>query len=141
MQTQSITLFQDNRQVNPKEQLSTPNSRVGKKSFLVFTRNKYVTVPTDKIALFYVKHEYSTIVCFDRQEYAVNYSLDHIQNILPEFQFFRLNRQCLVNFNAVKEVEHYFARKLLVKLMVPVTEKLLVSREKARTFLSWLENR
>jgi len=134
-------LFQDNSQIKADDQLAKPASRAGKKSFLVFRHNKYVTIPTDTIAFFYVKNEYSIIVCFDRQEYFVNYSLEHIQNILSELQFFRLNRQYLVNFNAVKEVEHYFARKLLVKLIVPAIEKLLVSKEKARSFLHWLENR
>jgi len=118
-----------------------PTSRVGKKSFLVFRHNKYVTVPTDTIAFFYIKYESSIIVCFDRQEYSINYSLEHVQSILSELQFFRLNRQYLINFNAVKEVEHYFARKLLVKLIIPVAEKLLVSKERARSFLRWLENR
>jgi DNA-binding LytR/AlgR family response regulator len=135
------SLFQGNIQINPYDQPARPISREGKKSFLVFRHNKYVTVPTDTIAFFYVKNEYSIIVSFDRQEYFVNYSLEHIQNILPELQFFRLNRQYLISFNAVKEVEHYFARKLLVKLVVPVTEKLIVSKEKASSFFRWLENR
>jgi len=52
-----------------------------------------------------------------------------------------LNRQYLVNFDAVKEVEHYFARKLLVNLTVATPEKLLVAKEKVRTFLDWLESR
>src|ERR1700722_12807800 len=64
----------------------------GKTSFLVFKHNKYFIVPTDNIAFFYVKHESSTIVCFDLQEYFVNYSLENIQNLLTEKQFFRLNR-------------------------------------------------
>lgn len=42
---------------------------------------------------------------------------------------------------AIKEVERYFARKLLVRTAVPFSEKLLVPREKARYFLEWLENR
>jgi len=60
---------------------------------------------------------------------------------LPDLDFFRLNRQYLINFNAIKEVEHYFARKLFVKLAVPVAEKLLVSKEKSTLFLKWLEER
>jgi len=134
-------IFEDNDPIHLDDPLAGSNSRVGKRSFLVFRHNKYVTISTDAIAFFYVKNEYSIIVCFDRQEYFVNYSLEHIQSILSELQFFRLNRQHLINFNAVKEVEHYFARKLLVKLLVPVTEKLLVSKEKSRGFLRWLENR
>jgi two-component system, LytTR family, response regulator len=114
---------------------------VGKQSFLVFKHNKYLTIPTDQIAFFYVKYESPVIVCFDKQEYFVDYSLEQIQNMVASRQFFRLNRQYLVNFYAIKEVEHYFARKLLANLVVPSPEKLLVSKEKARTFLDWLENR
>ena len=118
-----------------------PVSVEGKKSFLVFKHNKYLTIPTETIALFYIKYDSPVIVCFDKQEYSVNYSLEQIQHLLSDMQFFRLNRQYLINFSAVKEVEHYFARKLLVKLMIPIAEKLLVSKEKATSFLRWLENR
>lgn len=81
------------------------------------------------------------IMSFNEQEYPVNYSLEQIQQLLPAEDFFRLNRQYLVNFRAIKEVEHYFARKLLVKLLVPAPEKLLVPKEKTGGFLQWLENR
>jgi two-component system response regulator LytT len=134
-------LFQENRQINLNDRLTTLTTPAGKKSFLVFRHHKYMTVPTENIAFFYVKYESTVIVSFDGQEYSVNYSLEHIQHLLSEQQFFRLNRQYLINFNAVKEVEHYFARKLLVKLIAPAAEKLLVSKEKARSFLRWLENR
>ncbi len=113
----------------------------GKTSFLVFKHNKYFIVPTENIAFFYVKHESSTIVCFDRQEYFVNYSLENIQNLLNEKRFFRLNRQYLLSFNAIKEVEHYFVRKLLVNLTIAVPDKLIVPKEKVSSFLQWLENR
>ncbi|HEY4110785.1 LytTR family DNA-binding domain-containing protein [Puia sp.] len=112
-----------------------------KSSFLVYRQNKYFPIPVDTIAFFYVKFTASVMVCFNREEYSINDSLDHIQNRLPDLKFFRVNRQFLVNFNAVKEVEHYFARKLLVSLMIPAAEKVLVPREKASAFLRWLENR
>jgi two-component system, LytTR family, response regulator LytT len=67
--------------------------------------------------------------------------LEQIQNLVTKKDFFRLNRQYLINFNAVKEVEHYFARKLLVNLSVPTRDKLLVSKEKVSSFLHWLDNR
>jgi two-component system response regulator LytT len=113
----------------------------GKKSFLVFKHNKYITVPTGNIAFFYVKYESTIITCFDRQEFSLNHSLEQIQSLLTDEQFFRLNRQYLINFNAVKEVEHHFARKLLVNLVVPSPDQLLISKEKVSSFLHWLDNR
>jgi DNA-binding LytR/AlgR family response regulator len=77
----------------------------------------------------------------DRRECGINYSLDQIRSLLHVKQFFRINRQYLVNFNAIKEVEHYFARKLLINLVIPTAEKLLVPKEKVSHFLHWLEDR
>ncbi len=116
-------------------------SLTGKKNFLVSKNNKYVNVLTENIAFFYIKYESPVIICFDKQEYFVNYSLDQVQSLLPEKQFFRLNRQYLINFNAVKEVEHYFARKLLVNSVIPMKDKLIISKEKVSEFLRWLDNR
>lgn len=112
-----------------------------KKSFLVFRHNKYINVAAKSIAFFYIKFDTTIIVTFDNQEYAVNYSLDQIQTLVAEQQFFRINRQYLINFAAIKEVEHYFARKLLAIPIISVKEKLIVSKERARPFLDWLENR
>jgi two-component system response regulator LytT len=113
----------------------------GKQSFLVFKNQKYLTVPTKNIAFFYVKYESSTMMCFDGREYSVNHSLEQIQQLLAPEQFFRLNRQYLINFHAIKEVELYFARKLLVTLFVSTPDQLLVSKEKVSDFLHWMENR
>jgi DNA-binding LytR/AlgR family response regulator len=124
-----------------EELLTKLTSQTGKKNFLVFKNNKYVSVQTENIAFFYIKYESPMIMCFDKQEYFVNYSLEQIQNLLPEKQFYRLNRQYLINFNAVKEVEHYFARKLLVNSVIPTKDKLIVSKEKVTEFLHWLDNR
>jgi DNA-binding LytR/AlgR family response regulator len=133
--------LEQNNLSNLVELLTRLASPAGKKSFLVFKRNKYVNVLTENIAFFYVKYESPVIMCFDKEEYFVNYSLEQIEQLMPEKQFFRLNRQYLINFNAVKEVEHYFARKLLVNLVIPNKDKLLVSKEKVRGFLHWLDDR
>ena len=117
------------------------SSLTAKKSFLVFKSNKYVNVPTENIAFFFIKYDSPVIKCFDQQEYFVNHSLDQVQSLLPEKQFFRLNRQYLINFQAIKEVEHYFARKLLVNSIVPLKDKLIIPKEKVSEFLHWLDNR
>jgi DNA-binding LytR/AlgR family response regulator len=137
METQLMTMPANDATVYATRSIS----HTGKKSFLVFNRNKYLVVPTDSIAFFYIRFDATVFVTFDKREYSVNYSLEEVQQLLPEQQFFRLNRQYLVNFNAIKEVENYFARKLLVVPTITFSNKLIVSKEKAKTFLDWLENR
>jgi DNA-binding LytR/AlgR family response regulator len=114
---------------------------VAKKSFLVFKQNKYFLIYTENIAYFYVKYELPLIKCFDQKEYLVNHSLKQIQVLITDRQFFRINRQYLINFKAIREVEHYLSRKLLVNLVIPNKDKLLVPKERANDFLSWLDNR
>jgi len=121
--------------------LSKLSSPAGKTSFLVFKNQKYTTVHTDNIAFFYIRNDSTSMMCFDKQEYAINQSLDQITNSVSPKQFFRVNRQYLVNFKAIKEVEHYFLRKLYVKLVVETSDKLLINKEKSSTFLSWMEDR
>lgn len=113
----------------------------GKTSFLVFKNQKYTTVHTDNIAFFYIRNEGTSIMSFDGQEYAISQSLDQITAAVSPKQFFRVNRQYLVNFKAIKEVEHYFLRKLYVKLIVETPDKLLINKEKSSAFLSWMEDR
>jgi two-component system response regulator LytT len=113
----------------------------GKTSFLVFKNQKYTTIQTDDIAFFYIRNDSTSIMCFDKQEFAINQSLDQVTTSVSEKQFFRVNRQFLVNFKAIKEVEHYFMRKLYVKLIIETPEKLLINKEKSHTFLTWMEDR
>ena len=80
-------------------------------------------------------------MCFDKQEFALSQSLDQITALVSSKQFFRVNRQYLVNFKAIKEIEHYFLRKLFVKLVIETPDKLLINKEKTPAFLSWMEDR
>ncbi|WP_336828534.1 LytTR family DNA-binding domain-containing protein [Sphingobacterium multivorum] len=122
--------------------ISRINDQESKKtSFLVFKNNKYLTVKTDDIAYIYINYTSPSLVTFKGEQYDMNQSLDHLGSILSDKQFFRLNRQYLINFSAVKEVEHYFGRKLFVKLTVPTEEKLLIGKDKTAMFLNWLEDR
>lgn len=133
--------FQQNAQTDLGNLLKNIGLDEGKKSFLVFKQNKYTTVQTEQIAFIYIRNDSSSIMTFQQQEYSIDQSLDQVQSLLSGKQFFRLNRQYLVNFSAIKEVEHYFGRKLFVKLIIPSPVQLLIGKEKATAFLNWLENR
>lgn len=133
--------FQQNTQPDLEGLLKRIGLDEGKKSFLVFKHNKYTTVQTEQIAFIYIRNDSASIMTFQQEEYAIDQSLDQVQTSLSAKQFFRLNRQYLVNFSAIKEVEHYFGRKLFVKLTIPSPDKLLIGKEKTSAFLNWLESR
>ncbi|MBN9296307.1 MAG: response regulator transcription factor [Filimonas sp.] len=133
--------FQQKTMPGIEDLLSKLGVQGGKTSFLVFLNQKYKTVNIEDIAFFYIRHDSTWIMCFDKQQYPLNQSLDQVTQAVSAKQFFRLNRQYLVNIKAIKEVEPYFMRKLYVKLAIETPEKLLVNKEKSHSFLSWMENR
>lgn len=112
-----------------------------KKSFLVYSQSSYINIATDSIAYFYKSLNGINLVTYDNQRYNINESLDEIHRMVGKQFFFRINRQYLVSFKSIIEVQHYFSRKLIVKLTVATEEKLLISREKGNAFLEWLGNR
>jgi two-component system response regulator LytT len=126
---------------NLDQVLNPTLSNEGKSSFLVFKQNKYVIVPTEQIAFFYIKNDAPTIMTFEQKEFVLSQSLDEVHQQLSALQFFRINRQYLINFKAIDAVEPYFARKLFVKLLIPSPDQLLVGKDKATAFLTWLEHR
>jgi two-component system response regulator LytT len=133
--------FQQKASPDFSELLSQIIQPAEKTSFLVFKHQKYTTVHVDQIAYFYIHNEMTSMMCFDGQEFSLNQSLDQLASSVSQKQFFRVNRQFLVNFSAIKEIEHYFLRKLYVKLLIETPEKLLINKEKSTSFLSWMENR
>lgn len=112
-----------------------------KSSFLVFKNQKYTTIPTENIAYFFIHNEITHLMTFDKQQFQLTQTLGQIAEQVSTKQFFRVNRQYIINFSAIKEMEHYFQRKILVKLTVETPEQLLINKEKSHSFFTWLEDR
>lgn len=112
-----------------------------KSSFLVFKNQKYTTIPTENIAYFFIHNEITHLMTFDKQQFQLTQTLGQIAEQVSPKHFFRVNRQYIINFSAIKEMEHYFQRKILVKLTVETPEQLLINKEKSHSFFTWLEDR
>ena len=98
-------------------------------------------VATSDIAYFFIADELTFIFTFNEQKFIINHSLEELEKLVDTRQFYRANRQFLLNFAAIKEVEPYFNRKLVVKLSVKCNEQILVGKLKVTEFRAWLSNR
>ncbi|GEN71626.1 MULTISPECIES: LytR/AlgR family response regulator transcription factor [Chryseobacterium] len=133
--------FRKNELPDIESLLQKISQPAGKTSFLVFKNQKYTTIPTESIAYFYIHNEITHLVTFDKEQFQLSQPLGQVAEQVSGKQFFRINRQYLVSFKAVKEMEHYFQRKILVKLVIETPEKLLINKDKTHSFFSWLEDR
>jgi len=110
-------------------------------SILVYQKEKILPVRLETIALFYIADEVTHLLTFDAKTYSINKNMEQLEQVSGN-DFFRVNRQYLVNRKAVIDASRYFLRKLSVNISVPYTkEKILVSKEKIPLFLAWLESK
>ncbi|UPK68762.1 LytR/AlgR family response regulator transcription factor [Chitinophaga filiformis] len=109
-------------------------------AILVHYKDKIVPVRLENIVLFYIEKEVLYLMTFDRQHYYLKKSLEEAEQLCGS-DFFRVNRQFLVNRKAIKDASHYVSRKLSVNLSVPFREVITISKEKAPQFLAWLSGK
>lgn len=109
-------------------------------TFLIRFREKMIPLAVSDIA--YVSHQQDLNIVFKHKgEQALIFkSLEEIEQLLNPADFFRINRQILLNRSAIKDIEPYLNRKLIVNLHFPTPEKLIVSRLKVTAFREWLES-
>jgi two-component system response regulator LytT len=117
----------------------TGSDRPGRQvsSILVHHRDKILPIGLDEIALFYIDGELTRLHCFNGKTYIINEALDELEQ-LSKANFFRANRQYLVNRRAVTDANHYLPRKYVVNLSIPFKEAIVVSKNRTSAFLQWL---
>jgi DNA-binding LytR/AlgR family response regulator len=108
-----------------------------KGSLLVYYKDKILPIKIAEIALFYIEDEITHLITFDQKNFTINHPLDELENMVGP-DFFRANRQYLVQRKAVKEASQYFARALSVTLTIPFKETIKINKVKVPAFLNWL---
>ncbi len=107
-------------------------------TLLVSNKNKIIPVKICDVALFTIEHKATSLITFNNEKFNINNTLDELEDICgPEF--FRTNRQFLLNKNAVKDVVHYSFRKLFVNLSTETNFEIIINKEKSTSFLNWLK--
>ena len=90
------------------------------------------------IVYFYTE---STIKYFcnrDDLRYPVDYNLDELDHMLDHTLFFRINRQFIVNIQAIDKMLAWSKSRVKVILRPPSKEDTIVSTERSPHFKTWL---
>ncbi|TGE15799.1 LytR/AlgR family response regulator transcription factor [Hymenobacter elongatus] len=129
----------------PAQQLETLRDslprpeRSYKTRFLVRSGEQLLPLPVSAVAWFQSRHEVTTLVATDGRRYVVDYTLEQLEKLLEPPVFFRLNRQFITHLQAVQRLHPHFNGKLKLDLAPAPSDEVLVSKEKASAFKSWLE--
>jgi len=110
-----------------------------KTRFFVKIGNHFHSVPTEEIDCFFIRERAVFIKTTAGKNFDVDYSLDQIQKKVDPEKFFRINRNYLVNIDAIRDIYSYSSSRLGIKLNMLDHLDLIVSREKVNDFKKWLD--
>ena len=77
------------------------------------------------------------IFTLNQQTYNMDSSLEDLFVKLNPSKFFRANRQYIVSHDAIKDISVWFGSKLSINLIVPIPEKIIVSKARVPEFKAW----
>lgn len=110
-----------------------------KQTLLVDYRSKIIPVKLHDVGFIYTVNGIVYLELDDNRRFTIPYTLEQLESMLDPRQFFRANRQFILNRDFIDNVEYYFNRKLLITCKIKSPEKIVISRIKAQPFLQWLE--
>jgi DNA-binding LytR/AlgR family response regulator len=121
--------------------LSNPSaSSKYKEKFIVNIRNQWMPINTKDIACF-GKEMLNYIYLLNGEKYMIDYvTLEEVEELLDPRQFYRANRQFIINIEAIQSVKPVENSKLIIKLREP-NHKLEIdmSRLKSPEFKKWMD--
>ncbi|HBH49775.1 MAG TPA: DNA-binding response regulator [Bacteroidales bacterium] len=110
-----------------------------KEKFVVKVGEHIKVFHTDEVQCFFSLQKATFLQTPAGRDYAINYSLDQVEELLDPKRFFRINRKYIVAFSSIKDIISYSNSRLLLKLNCNANDDLIISRERVSLFKEWLE--
>ena len=109
-----------------------------KKRFMIKIGNTIKSVPVKDISYFYSQDKINYLMKNEGKKLPVENTLDEIEQMLNPENFFRANRQFIVNINGINEIHPYFKGRIKINLTPQQEGNIVISSEKSRKFKDWL---
>ena len=111
-----------------------------KERFLIKIGEHFKSIPVTDIDCFFIEERCTFIHSRIGKTYALDYSLEKIEELVDPDRFFRINRNFIVNYSAIIDVVAYSSSRLKIKLSgLSEYHLLLVSRERVNSFKEWMD--
>ena len=111
----------------------------GKERFVVKVGEHLKTVETPSIQLVYSQDKATYLFTEGGKRFLIDYSLDKVEELLNEKQFFRISRKFMVNLNGIKDIIAFTNSRLEIVVDNFDEEQIIVARERVQDFKAWLD--
>lgn len=107
--------------------------------FLIPYKDGYKAVSIEEVCYFYLEFKVTKARLQDGTEVVLPQTMEELDLQLDPHIFFRANRQCIIQVNAISQLHNHFNGKLKVVLKNSDLE-VIVSREKAAALKQWMDS-
>ncbi|MCC6369566.1 MAG: response regulator transcription factor [Bacteroidia bacterium] len=111
-----------------------------KNRFMVKMGDNIVSVKSEDVAHFIAEEGIVLLSTKNDKRYAIDYTLDQLEELLDPKQFFRINRKVFMNIGSIQKISTYFNSRLKLVSAGLSEEDCIVSRERVNDFKAWLDN-
>jgi two-component system LytT family response regulator len=116
------------------------NEHQYKSYFLIPEKDKLIPLSVNDIAYIFIDTKVVKAITLNQKTYFLDKTLDEISEQLNPNLFFRANRQYIIARKAVKDLSIWFEKKKEVNLIITVSERIIVSKVRAKELKSWMAN-
>lgn len=114
-------------------------ARKYKTRFFIKVGTRFQTVRVSEICCFFVEERNTFLRTSAGKAYDLDQSLEQLQTMIDPEQFFRINRNYIVNINCINEVVAYSTNRLKIGLSSGFDDALVVSRDRVSEFKQWMD--
>ena len=95
-------------------------------------------IEISEVAYFYTEEKVTLACTFEGKRWPVDHNLDELEHILDPTQFFRINRQFIINIQAIEAMHSYSKSRVKIDLKPASDMDTIVSTERSANFKQWL---
>lgn len=106
--------------------------------FVVQFADKLKSIDVSTISYFTALEKSVYLVTDDNHRYAIDYTLEKLEEVLNPKIFYRINRKFLVNITAIKGMYTYSKSRVKIELKPDPETEVIVSSERSSGFKDWL---
>jgi two-component system response regulator LytT len=111
-----------------------------RQSYLVQKGDTLTPVASNDFAFFFIQNGVVRGTTNENVIYHLDGKLEDLENELNPEEFFRANRQYLIQRTAIKNLSVYFNGRLIVNTLPKAKEQIIVSKANAPKFKAWLNH-
>jgi hypothetical protein len=118
---------------------SPTDPEIAKKRIITYHKDELIKLDTHEIAYVFLDNGLTWFYTFEDRQYNSSNSLDEIMKWLDNANFYRANRQFIINIRSMQSILLYGKNQLKLIMKPAIDTEVIISKNKVAEFKQWLD--